>query len=302
LHELSRRAGSAEIGAVVADAESLRGLIARRGFDTHKGDYGRVGIIAGSPGMLGAAALCADACVRGGAGLVTLYATADIADRLSMLAPREVMVRSVQSLSEVPVYSHDVLAIGPGLGAAHAEEIVPLVRGVARPMVIDADGLNGLARDTEALIDPAGEWILTPHPGEMARLAPQLADQPRAEIVRNFLHRFPKVTLLLKGARTIVAAANTHLVYNSTGTPGMATGGMGDVLTGVIAALLGQGLRAFDAGQVGAWLCGRAGELAIDGRGATEETLTPTVLLDHLDEAFRALRSGDAQGACQLRT
>jgi NAD(P)H-hydrate epimerase len=77
---------------------------------------------------------------------------------------------------------------------------------------------------------------------------------------------------------------------------------MGDVLTGVIAALLGQGLGAFDAAQVGAWLCGRAGELAIDGGGATEETLTPTVLLDHLDEAFRALRSGDAQGACHLRT
>src|SRR5204863_6532081 len=124
--------------------------------------------------------------------------------------------------------------------------------------------LNAMARDPEALFAPAGDRILTPHPGEMARLAPELSEQPRAEVVRNFLHRFPKVTLLLKGARTIVAAANAHLVYNSTGTPGMATGGMGDVLTGVIAALLGQGLRAFDAAQLGAWHCGRAGELAIE--------------------------------------
>lgn len=211
------------------------------------------------------------------------------------------MVRSVARLTDIPADAHNALAIGPGLGVRHAEDVAELVRSVAKPMVVDADGLNSLGPDIHLLGEVAGERILTPHPGEMARLAPDLAGQPRAEMVRNFLPRFPNVTLLLKGARTLIARVGEHLVFNSTGTPGMATGGMGDVLTGVIAALVGQGLRPFDAAQVGAWICGRAGELAIDGRNATEETLTPTVLLDHLAGAFRALRSGDEQGCLPPR-
>jgi ADP-dependent NAD(P)H-hydrate dehydratase / NAD(P)H-hydrate epimerase len=126
----------------------------------------------------------------------------------------------------------------------------------------------------------------------MARLAPDLMGQPRAEIVRNFLHRFPKVTLLLKGARTLVGRSGEHLSYNnSTGTPGMASGGMGDVLTGVIAALLGQGVKPFEAAQLGAWLCGRAGELAIDAEMESEESLTAGRLINWLGPAFRALRA-----------
>jgi NAD(P)H-hydrate epimerase len=111
-------------------------------------------------------------------------------------------------------------------------------------------------------------------------------------VVRKFLHRYPKVTLLLKGARTIVSGPGDHLAYNSTGTPGMATGGMGDVLTGVIAALLGQSIGAFAAAQLGAWVCGRAGELVVDDERESEETLTPTKLLARLGSAFCEARAG----------
>lgn len=293
LLELGKRAGSLNLGAMVVDAEHLRGLLPRRRFDTHKGQYGRVGIVAGSTGMLGAAALCADACVRAGAGLVTLHAEPGIAERLSIIAPREVMVRPAERLSEVTLHAHDVLAVGPGLGMRRADEVQELVWRAPQPMVLDADGLNSIAVAADGLIGAAGERVLTPHPGEMARLAPELAGHSRAEVARQFARRFPKTTLLLKGARTILAREGEPLAYNSTGTPGMATGGMGDVLTGVVAALLAQGLAPFVAAKMGAWLCGRAGEIAIDQGGATEETLTPSVLLDHLPSAFQALRAGE---------
>ena len=291
LEELSKRAGSALLGAVVTEAAQLRAILPRRKFDTHKGDYGRVGIIAGSPGMLGAAALCAEACIRAGAGLVTLYATPDAAHRLSVITTHEVMVKSVAGYSEIAVDTHDVLAIGPGLGQQHAGEVIELIRSAERPMVVDADALNSLAMHLEILSEVPAERVLTPHPGEMARLAPDLVGQSRAEIVRQFIHRFSKVTLLLKGARTLVGRSGEHLAYNSTGTPGMASGGMGDVLTGFIAALLGQDVKPFEAAQLGAWLCGRAGELAIDAGTESEESLTAARLLNWLGPAFRAVRA-----------
>jgi ADP-dependent NAD(P)H-hydrate dehydratase / NAD(P)H-hydrate epimerase len=294
LAELSKRTGNRPVEAIVASAENLRGKLPRRRFDTHKGDYGRVGIIAGSPGMLGAAALCAEACVRSGAGLVTLYATPDVADRLSVITAPEVMVREVKTISEVAVEGQDAVAMGPGLGQRYAAEIVELIRNVGRPMVIDADALNCLSANPAALAEARGERVLTPHPGEMARLAPDLAAMPRREIARIFNERYPTATLLLKGARTLVAQAGSAMVYNSTGTAGMATGGMGDVLTGVIASLIAQGIAPFEAAQVGAWVCGRAGELAIDEEMESEESLTASRLLQWLGPAFRALRSASA--------
>lgn len=293
LQALTKRAGSASLGATVVTPAQLRGVLPRRRHDSHKGDYGRVGIIAGSRGMLGAAALCASGCVKAGAGLVTLYATADLVDRLSVMVPLEVMVQTVAAFTEAADASHDSWAIGPGLGQGHTAEVAALTRHLPQPVVLDADGLNSIAAKPEVLNQAAGARIVTPHPGEIARLAPDLAGHPRAEIARMFVHRFPKTTLLLKGGRSIIAQAEEPLAYNSTGTAGMATGGMGDVLTGVVAALAGQGLRGFHAAQAGAWLCGRAGELAIDLGGETEETLTPTRLLDFLAAAMREWRSGE---------
>jgi NAD(P)H-hydrate epimerase len=156
-------------------------------------------------------------------------------------------------------------------------------------MVIDADAISILSGKVDILKRSPGPRLLTPHPGEMQRLF-ESGKMSRAGIARNFCEQFP-VTLLLKGSRTIVGERSRPLSYNPTGNPGMATGGMGDVLTGVCAALMGRGLTPYDAGRAGAWVCGRAAEMAIFGDGQSEESLLPRDVLSHLGSAFNELRS-----------
>jgi NAD(P)H-hydrate epimerase len=291
LRDLSTRLDASRADAIVATPEILRTLLPRRAADTHKGDCGRVGIIAGSRGYLGAAVLCAAACVRAGAGLVTLFAPPTIAEALAIKVPPEVMVRVLPTTDELLAMMFDVLAIGPGIGAHPAADVAALVRKIPQPVVLDADGLNAIVRDLAVLADAAGERVLTPHPGEMERLAPGSDAKSRREVVGSFIEKYP-VTLLLKGARTLVGKSGEPASFNTTGTPGMAVGGMGDILTGVIAALIGQRVRPFDAARLGAWLCGRAGEIAISHGGESEESLTPSRMLDFLGAAFRDLRAG----------
>ena len=286
LKELTKRFvanGSTE----VATSANLAALLPRRRFDLHKGDCGRVGILAGSPGFTGAAVMAAEACVHAGAGLVTLYTS--LGARPSV-AP-EVMVKTVESFPEILEAGHDVLAIGPGLGTERREEILTIIERAPQPVIVDADALNALAHHIELLDACVGPRLLTPHPGEMARLFPASTALSRRETVERFIARFP-FTLLLKGARTLVGQAGVPLSYNTTGTPGMATGGMGDVLTGVLAALAAQGLALYDAARLGAWLCGRAAECAITRGPESEESLTATHVIARLGEAFRDLRDG----------
>jgi ADP-dependent NAD(P)H-hydrate dehydratase / NAD(P)H-hydrate epimerase len=153
--------------------------------------------------------------------------------------------------------------------------------------VIDADGLNILAEKTSTLKRCKGKRLLTPHPGEMKRLSPREKDT-RARTATKFCQRFP-VTLLLKGSRTLVVERQQPLSFNTTGNPGMATGGMGDILTGVCAGLAGQGLSLYDSARLGAWLCGRAAEIAIFAGGDSEQSLLPRDVLDHLGAAFNEL-------------
>jgi NAD(P)H-hydrate epimerase len=207
------------------------------------------------------------------------------------MAPPEVMVQSIPSLLDVLSKRHDVFAIGPGLGTSRSAEIAQLVEKIPQPAIVDADALNALAGHNEILSSFSGERVLTPHPGEMERLDPDFKNRTRREVVRAFAQRYPQCTLLLKGARTIVGKSDEPICINTTGTPGMAVGGMGDALTGVISALIGQRVRPFDAARIGAWLCGRASEAAIYEGGETEETLTPTRMLDFLSHAFRDLRA-----------
>jgi len=291
LREFTERIETSGADAIPSTAAALAPLLPRRGFDTHKGDCGRIAILAGSPGYFGAAILCATACVRAGAGLVTLHAAPEVAAILAQKTPPEVMVRAFASPAEILESHHDVLAVGPGLGRSSDAEVFHLVEKAPKPLVLDADGLNAIATNLELLGKTAGERVLTPHPGEMLRLAPRAAVQTRREAVEDFAHRFP-CTLLLKGARTLVGKAGEPLGINTTGTPGMAVGGMGDVLTGVIAALIGQHVRPFDAARIGAWLCGRASEVAIAAGGESEESLTPSRMLDFLGAAFGDLRAG----------
>src|SRR5205085_1589233 len=134
-----------------------------------------------------------------------------------------------------------------------------------------------------------GPRLLTPHPGEMNRLM-EVGKMARAGIARNFCDKFP-ITLLFKGSRTIVCERGKPINYNTTGNPGMASGGMGDVLTGVCAALAGRGLSMYDVGRVGAWACGRAAEISIFQHGASEESLVASDVIANLGQAFNELRS-----------
>ncbi len=279
-----------------ADPLALAPLLPPRDFDSHKGLFGRVGILAGSEGFTGAAVLSALGALRGGAGLVTLFVRRAIYPIVAAAAPPEAMVTPIDQPRDVLSAKLDVLALGPGLGRADADEVCDLVARFPGPAVVDADALNLVAahRDRAALLDhDAGPRLLTPHPGEMARLFPFANEHSRAETAQKFCASHPRTTLLLKGARTVVAQRGLPLSYNTTGTPGMATGGMGDVLTGVCAALLGQGLAPYDAARLGAWLCGRAAERAI-ARRESEQSLLPTDVLAGLGGAFRDLIRPDA--------
>lgn len=290
LAELSKRAES-DGNERVATPEGLREALPRRSFDIHKGTCGRVGIVAGSRGFVGASIMAAEACVRAGAGLITLMVTEDFYPLVVPAISPEVMVKPVTSYEEVLDLNLDALGIGPGLGMNRAEEVRTLIEQAPQPMIVDADALNILAQSMDILGRCKGPRLLTPHPGEMARLDPHSKERSRRETVEAFTARWPHA-LLLKGSRTLIGQHGQAYSYNTTGSPGMATGGMGDVLTGVCAALAGQRLPLYDAARLGAWLCGRAAEIAVTLGGESEESLTPMHLLGHLGRAFEDLRAG----------
>jgi ADP-dependent NAD(P)H-hydrate dehydratase / NAD(P)H-hydrate epimerase len=274
--------------AELATRESLRDLLPRRKYSAYKNQFGRIGIVAGSRGFTGAAIMCSSGALRAGAGLVELFVPEEIYEIVATSAPPEVMVKPVKSYADLLEEKIDVWAVGPGLGKTRAKQILELIRDAKQPMVVDADGLNILAGKMETLKKARGQRLLTPHPGEMKRLFPS-KEMSRAETATRFCARHA-VTLVLKGSRTIVAEEGRPLSYNTTGNPGMATGGMGDVLTGVCGALLGARLLPNDAARLGAWLCGRAAELAIRDTNASEESLLPRDVLEHLGAAFTDLR------------
>jgi NAD(P)H-hydrate epimerase len=272
---------------VIASPPAFCGLLPRREYSAYKNQFGRIGVVAGSKGFVGAALMTSQGALRAGAGLVEVFVPEEIYEIIASAAPMEAMVKPVRSYHDLLKQKPDVWAVGPGLGKSRAAEVLELIEKARQPMVIDADGLNILSEKISALRHCKGERLLTPHPGEMKRLFPD-HKKMRAEIATKFCHRF-RVTLLFKGSRTIVAERDRPLSYNTTGNPGMATGGMGDVLTGVCAGLAGQGLSLYDAARVGAWLCGRAAEMAIFNEGQSEQSLLPRDVLDHLGEAFKEL-------------
>jgi ADP-dependent NAD(P)H-hydrate dehydratase / NAD(P)H-hydrate epimerase len=274
---------------ILATASSLASLLPRRKFSAYKNQFGRIGVVAGSKGFVGAALLTAQGALRAGAGLVEVFVLEEIYSIVASAAPIEAMVKPVRSYRDLlDEEKIDVWAVGPGLGKAHASHLLRFIERAEKPMVVDADGLNILADKIRVLEHCQGKRLLTPHPGEMERLI-HPGKMTRAWIARNVCEQLP-VTLLFKGSRTIVCEQNRPLSYNNTGNPGMATGGMGDVLTGVCAGLAGQGLSFYDAARVGAWLCGRAAEISIFNSNANEESLLPRDVLDNLGRAFRDLR------------
>ena len=259
-----------------------------RPFDFHKGMAGRVAILAGSESYAGAAVLAASGALRGGAGLVTLFVPISARPVIAAMCPPEAIVRGYRDPREVLEFRSDALVIGCGLGEMDdptAEGMLEVISNSQVPTVVDADALNLIASrgKTEIL---TGTHLLTPHPSEFARLAPDLRDMPREDAARQFADRVP-ATLLLKGSRTIVTRRGEMLRCNSTGSPGMASGGQGDLLAGVVGARLAIGDSPMDAAALGAWLCGRSAEIALNERHLSEESLLPGDVLHFLGAAYR---------------
>lgn len=251
----------------------------RREWDSHKGDYGRVLLVGGSRGMAGAISLSAISALQSGAGLVTLAVPDRCLETAASFNPC-VMTRpladsgtgrfspeAAEQLAEL-ADGFDAFGFGPGMGTeSGSAAIVRWFLQWERPRAIDADGLNILAKTDDWPQRLRGPAVLTPHPGEWQRISGEPAKDREAQ--RAAAMRIAATTgavILLKGARTFVTDGKQEYT-NGTGNPGMATGGSGDVLTGLIASLLGQGLSPFDAARLGAWIHGVAGDMAAERVG-----------------------------------
>jgi len=269
--------------------------------DSHKGTFGRVLIVAGSVGMTGAAALAGRSALRAGAGLVRLATARSVLPIVAAIEPCYTTIPlaedgegriSGKALGAIldAAADNDVVAIGPGLGqSAGLRSIVEaLVRQGNLRLAIDGDGLNNLSKLSGWPKKRVADLVLTPHPGEMKRLWSGLfRDQMPAER-QQIAARVAQTTgavVALKGAGTVVTDGE-RIYLNATGNPGMATAGSGDVLTGVVAALMGQGLSSLDATILGVYLHGLAGDIAADRLG--QISLTATDIAEALPEAFKA--------------
>ncbi|HOX54151.1 MAG TPA: NAD(P)H-hydrate dehydratase [Candidatus Omnitrophota bacterium] len=276
----------------------LPAQLLRRKADAHKRDFGHIFMLAGSRNMPGAAILCAKAAMRSGAGLVTVGLPED----LSLAIPKkifEVMTLPLPQTEEGTVslkaYSSintflskvDVLVVGPGLSQnASTKQLARKIVSQQNelPVVIDADGLNALVGHVKRL---KGVKILTPHPGEMARLlgtSTNAVQKNRKNIALGFAKKY-NCLVVLKGNRTVVADAKGKVYINNTGNPGMATAGSGDVLTGIIASFLAQGLKPFDAAKYAVYIHGLAGDLT-----ARKKTELGMIASDIIEELPRSIK------------
>jgi NAD(P)H-hydrate epimerase len=252
----------------------------QRKSNAQKRDFGHILILAGSARFSGAASLCAESALRAGSGLVTLGIPKSLNSALIKIKPKEVMTLPLPETKQgalsqegyrkiIDFIKHvDVLIIGPGLAREKSTQglVRKILGATKKPTVIDADGLFALSGHLPLLKRQGAEKILTPHCGEMARLLGGSINKiqgQRKEIAQDFAKDY-KVTMVLKGHRTVVADYKGNLYINKTGNPGMATAGSGDVLTGIIGAFLGQGLDAFAAAKYAVYLHGLAGDLAAE--------------------------------------
>jgi len=283
----------------------------RRKTDSHKGNFGHVFILAGSAGFSGAAVLCAQACLRSGAGLVTLGIPKSLNNAIIKIKPLELMTLPLPETPEASLHSSaitkiqkfcekiDILTLGPGLSRNKStqELIRKIITKISKPLIIDADGLNALAGNLQILSNirqlarPAHNaicnTILTPHVGEMDRLlgaTAGLAQKNRKKVAKEFINRY-NIVLVLKGWRTIVAEKHKKIYINETGNPGMAKAGSGDVLTGIIAAFWAQGLNSFDAAKYAVYLHGLAGDLA--AKEKSQIAMVASDIIEMLPQAIK---------------
>jgi len=288
--------------AVVPDGYDVAKRLPLRWINSNKGNFGHLTIVAGSVGMTGAATLAADGALRIGTGLVTLLVPESLNDIMEVKVTEAMTIPVPQgkarafgmaSLSKVLEYvgMWDAAVIGPGFGRDEdtIEFTLELIRRLERPAIIDADALYAVSKDLSVLKDSKASIVITPHPGEMARLLGTTAAEVqsnRLEVAKSFANEHG-VTVLLKGAGTVVSSPDDYTCINTTGNPGMATGGTGDVLSGMIGGLLAQKLNATNAAVVGAYLHGLAGDIAAKKLG--EAALIASDVADSIGEAIQEI-------------
>ena len=270
-----------------------------RAVDSHKGNFGHVLVVGGQPGMAGAPALAGLAALRSGAGLVTVACPQTVAGIVAGFEPSYMTLPlpvddtgrlSAEAAAKIHRHPATVVALGPGLGQSTeiAELVAKLVAGLSVPLVIDADALHAL-ENTPGILElrEPGSTVLLPHPGEFGRLlgiSVAAVQAKRVELAREFAQKH-RVVLALKGAGTIITDGEA-VVQNTTGNPGMATGGTGDVLAGMVAAVLAQGLGGFDAARLACHVHGLAGDLAAANFG--QVSMMASDLLNFLPQAWQA--------------
>ena len=275
------------------DRETIRTLLPRRKRDTHKGDYGKILLLCGSRGFTGAAALAAMGALRTGAGLVylavpeSIYAieAVKLTEPVVMPLPDREGRLCAESIPQIatllPRMDAVLFGSGSGLGEGPEEVLLYLLKNAECPLILDADGITLAAKHKDILRDRSFPTILTPHDGEFARLAPP--DMPRMEQTMALAKELG-VIVLRKGHRTFITDGR-ECWENRTGNPGMATGGSGDVLSGIILSLLGQGLKPLEAAAAGAWLHGAAGDRAAKRLG--EYGMLPSDLTQELPRLLK---------------
>lgn len=275
-------------------------LLLKRKKESHKGSYGRVGIIGASPGMTGSVFLSSKAALRSGCGYVYTIVAESLAEIMAIKLDEAIIIsieddhRGVfidKSIDKVLAACEDldVIAVGMGMktGYGQIKLVEKLIKDLTQPLLIDADGINCL-KDNIELLSIRDNIVITPHPGEMANLLGVSINDiinNRVKYAQSVADKY-KITVVLKGHQTVVATFNEEIYINNTGNPGMATAGSGDVLSGMISALVGQGLSIHQASKLGVYLHGLAGDFAKDKFGETS-----LIASDIIDNIYQAIKS-----------
>lgn len=275
-------------------------LLLKRKKESHKGSYGRVGIIGASPGMTGSVFLSSKAALRSGCGYVYTIVAESLAEIMAIKLDEAIII-SIEddhqgvfvdkSIDKVLAACEDldVIAVGMGMktGYGQIKLVEKLIKDLTQPLLIDADGINCL-KDNIELLSIRDNIVITPHPGEMANLLGVSINDiinNRVKYAQSVANKY-KITVVLKGHQTVVATFNEEIYINDTGNPGMATAGSGDVLSGMISALVGQGLSIHQASKLGVYLHGLAGDFAKDKFGETS-----LIASDIIDNIYQAIKS-----------
>lgn len=286
----------------IITSEVIETMIPHRKRNTNKGDYGKGNIVAGSTGLTGAAILACKAALRSGMGLLKLYIPESLNVIITTAVPETVTVPLIEVRKGVIGINNfnkviddsnksDVLAIGPGCGlnAEVGELLKRIIFEVHKPLVIDADGLNALAKNVHWLENKKSDIIITPHPGEMSRLTgidvEEVNNKP-IETALKFSQEWGVITVL-KGSRTVIATPSGEVYINVNGNPGMATAGSGDILTGVITSFIAQGFKPIDAAIFGVYIHGMAGDIMAESRG--EHGLLAGDIVEGITRALKVL-------------